>query len=176
MNFTWLSRWWTRSKKCLRRFNILKQKMNIKTLLKKQTDWKKILKKEEDYMIKWYIVELDKLASKECKDIGFWDEEKIPCFTCDKMISRSESNTCHFIERGRWKYRRDQDNLRVWCVNCNCYEKQRHWAAFALRLRKEYWDERVDEMMQAHYWLNPKPKLYQLQDLYNSIKQTCSDS
>jgi hypothetical protein len=143
--------------------------MNIKTLLKKQIESKKLLKKEEDYMIKRYIAELDKLASILCKDLWFLDKEKIPCFTCDKMISRSESNTCHFIERGRRKYRWDQDNLRVWCVNCNCYEKQRHWAAFALRLRKEYWDERVDEMMQAHYWLNKKPRLYELQSLYDKF-------
>ena len=95
--------------------------MTIKSLLAKQ----KLTKKEETRLSQKLIEKLDILASQECKDKAF-TTEKIKCYTCDKMIDRSQSNTAHFIERGRRKYRRDQDNLRVACVECNCFQKQRH--------------------------------------------------
>jgi len=143
-----------------------KEKLNAGVLSKRYLNGERLFKYEEDYLRKFLIRKADDLFSKfirnrdKYKDcISYW------ATGCQNKIQ----NACHWIGRWYYSHRRDEDNVYWWCVSCNAYHQQEHWAFFERFQTKKHWQKWVDEQ---YFMRNKrKPKLNQLFEIINKYKK-----
>lgn len=116
------------------------------------------------------ISNLDKVTSSIVRLSACNSKWEITCYTCDKKIPRKKAHCAHFVSRGVIEYRFDLDNLRACCAGCNNYNKQRHQQVYTLKLTKEYWLAKVEEMLASKY-RTYKMKIHELEDLLIERKE-----
>lgn len=122
--------------------------MNITQLLKKHRLWEKLLKKEEVYLWK-------KLRDLADKYFSIWirnRDRKDWCITCNWPVQHN----CHWIDRWRYSHRRDENNCKGWCANCNTYRQEEHKVLFTIYQTKKFWQERVDEQILKRNKIKPR--------------------
>lgn len=94
------------------------------------------------------IRKADKLFSEYIRRKYADQDGYITCISCWKKLHWKESQCCHRIKRSTYKYRRDEDNCRPWCVNCNYFNKEFHQQIFTLEQEKRLWRKKVLEMIE----------------------------
>lgn len=148
--------------------------MIAKVLLEKyKTTWK-LLKKEEDFLFKWFRSKNDYLAQKKAKLIDFNWKSKCKCISCDKIMSRSDANGCHWIDKGRtgnYWCRWDERNIRAGCTDCNNYNKERHKSNYTAYMTRRYWQERVENKLRQERQVNPKPHRTELMEIRKELHE-----
>lgn len=101
---------------------------------------KKVKKKSRGKLVK----ELDRVFSI------FIRQRDLPggkgkCYICDKEITVKEAHAMHFITRGCYRYRWDENNVKAGCQICNIWLKG-NYIPFTLRMLKEYGEGTIREM------------------------------
>lgn len=153
--------------------------MNIKTLLAKYHNKDKLLKKEETYIIRKLIEDNDYKAQKKAKLIDFNWKQTIKCVSCPKIITREEANWCHWFDKSTtWAYRcrREERNIRAWCVECNNYQKERHKTNFTIYQTQRYWLPRVEEKQREFWKTHKKPWIEELLKTNRELTERLKDN
>ena len=134
-----------------------KRKETIKDTKKKSVVAKKPKPNKKKQLSRQKIIwKLDSITSKIVRLSSIDKNWDITCYTCSKKIPRKDAHCAHFIERGCMRYRFDFSNLRACCAGCNMYHQQNHIRVYTLKLIKEYWFDKVEEMQ------NNKLKIYKI--------------
>lgn len=129
--------------------------MNITKLLKKFNAWIKLLKKEESYLWK-------KLRDKCDQVFSVWirnRDRKDWCITCNWPVQHN----CHWIDRGWYSHRWNEDNCKWWCANCNTYRQEEHKVLFTIYQTKKFWQDWIDEQILKRH--KKKPSIQDLLDI-----------
>lgn len=95
---------------------------------------------------KYWIARADKWFSIFIRLFYADKDGYIRCYTCDKRIHWKDAHNCHREERANYYTRWMFDNCRAWCSWCNQYHSERHKRIMTLKLAKELWLERLEEI------------------------------
>ena len=110
---------------------------------------KKTAKKKKLLTMQQVKKRLDTVTSKIVRLIAADSNWNIRCISCSTLINWKEAHCCHFISRGKLKYRFDFENLRAGCCSCNKYHPEMHIREFTIKLIDQYWLEKVREMQET---------------------------
>lgn len=106
-------------------------------LLKKYLSWEKLLKKEESTLWKKLVEKADKLFS-----IFIRNRDSI-CVTCWWPVQHN----AHWISRGYYSHRWDENNCAGACAYCNTYNQEEHKVLFTVYQTKKHWQKWVDKQL-----------------------------
>ena len=97
---------------------------------------------------RWQIVkELDAIFSKFIRLRDADNKWMCICITCWEILHWKKIQCWHFISRGNYKYRRDENNCFPQCVACNIY-KSWNYISYTLKMIKMLWEDVVKEMQE----------------------------
>ena len=68
------------------------------------------------------------------------------CFTCGDYKHRKTMQNAHFISRGVYKYRRDEENCYPGCYKCNII-LHGNYKVYVLRMIDKYGRDKIDQMI-----------------------------
>lgn len=118
-------------------------------------------KKEEHKLWKKLVEKADKEFSLF---IRLRDKDK-HCITCDWPIQHN----CHWISRGWYSHRRDEDNCYGGCIWCNMYHQEEHKVLLTVHQIKRFWQERVDKQLLERHKI--KPSIEYLNEIIEKYKE-----
>ena len=119
---------------------------------------------------KTLIAKLDKITSEIVRKKASDENWMVKCISCDKVLHYKEAHCCHYIERWKYLFRWDYDNLRAGCAWCNTFNQQFHMRGYSLALVNEYGKEKVEEMISKSKQVH-KVSIVYLRDLYEDRKK-----
>lgn len=133
----------------------IKKSYKMKKELKKYLEGWKLLKKEETKLWKFLRTKADTVFSIwiRNRDKGKW------CITkqaqgCKNLIQHN----CHWIDRGWYSHRWDEENCYGWCASCNTFHEWEHKIHLTNYLIKRFWQDRVDENLKKRHKKKPSIK------------------
>ncbi len=146
-----------------------------KTTRNKTPKVKVVKKKKPRAKTRWVLIkELDAWFSRFIR-LRDADKEWIcSCITCGIRIERKKMHNCHFIWRGNYRYRRDENNCNAGCNSCNTYHKERHMRNYTYYMTAKYWLETVMKM-ETESWDIKKRQMFELQDMIDYYKAKVMD-
>ena len=70
----------------------------------------------------------------------------VQCYTCGDYDHRKKLQCWHFITRGNYKYRRDEDNCKPQCMKCNIFLSW-NYKVFTINMIYEYGRDKIEMMI-----------------------------
>lgn len=107
------------------------------------TSKRKIKTKTRSQLVK----ELDAIFSKYIRLNNIDCNWLCKCVTCGAKVHRKNIQNGHFITRGNYKYRWDENNCFPQCMPCNIY-KSWNYIAYTLFMIWKYGQDKVKEMQE----------------------------
>lgn len=84
------------------------------------------------------------------------------CYTCGQKAPRKEMQNWHFLSRGNYKYRRDENNCRVQDYRCNVIYSG-NYKVYTMKMIKELGEKKVKEMIEDKSLA--KIKTYEIEEM-----------
>ncbi len=89
------------------------------------------------------------------------------CYTCWDKKHRKDIQNWHFISRGNYKYRRDENNCRPQDYRCNVIFSW-NYKVYTSKMIDELWKEKVDKMINDKQIT--KIKTYEIEEMIEKYK------
>ena len=164
-----ISRSKKRIKKAKKKWRVVVRSKNLTRILNKYRRWENLFKYEEDYLRKKLIEKADLWFSRfiRRRDKDSW------CITNSvSWCSNKVENACHRLSRWRYSHRWREDNVFGWCVSCNAYHQQEHWAVLERIQITKYWMDWVVEQYDTRNKKKPTiDELLAIIDKYQPIME-----
>lgn len=114
-----------------------------------------------------YVKQLDSVFSTYIRLRDSDNNWIVVCPLCWKRMKWKDSQNMHFITRGCWLYRFDEDNCHAWCKRCNVM-LHGNYIIYTRWMQKRYGIEMVDKMIRNKSLVHKisTPQLLEFIDYY----------
>lgn len=116
----------------------------MKKLLIKYKSWERLLKKEETKLRK-------QLRDKADQVFSIWirnRDRSRDCITKEVPTCKHKiEHNCHWIDRGWYSHRRDENNCYWGCSSCNTFHEWEHKIYFTKYMIQTFWQDWVEEQL-----------------------------
>lgn len=93
----------------------------------------------------------------------------VQCYTCGDVKHYKEMQNWHFVSRGHYKYRWDENNCKPQCYKCNCILWW-NYKTYTSRMIDEQWKGRIDMMIKDQQIVKiSTPRIVEQIDFYTEI-------
>lgn len=92
------------------------------------------------------VKKLDTIFSQFIRLRDSNDKWYAQCYTCWDTLHYKNLQNWHFITRGNYKYRWDENNCKPQCYKCNCIYSG-NYKIYTSRMIDEYGKEKIDTMI-----------------------------
>lgn len=114
-----------------------------------------------------YVKQLDSIFSTFIRLRDSTKEWIVVCPLCWARVSWKQAQNMHFISRGCWRYRYDEDNCHAGCMRCNVI-LHGNYILYTRWMQNTYGIKKVDEMInkKSSVYKIPTPQFLEMIEYY----------
>jgi len=114
-----------------------------------------------------YVKQLDSIFSTFIRLRDSTKEWIVVCPLCWARVNWKQAQNMHFISRGCWRYRYDEDNCHAGCMRCNVI-LHGNYILYTRWMQNTYGIKKVDEMInkKAQVYKIPTPQFLEMIEYY----------